>query len=356
MTTMQHAEECLELAPAAWRRPGVVFVVYAYRLVVAALVATPFAVMFGAAAGGYPRRDAVLFDDGGFLFIEAMRRSSAAMPPVTIGALTLLVVASFAGIVPLAALIGALGVKGRVTARDLGAFALRPVGTFALLFGAFAAVQGIVAAIVMAIGGAIARRPAFDAPGADRVKFVFAIVALVVVLVIGIVHDLARVAAARDALGFRASIRRGWRTLKTSHLRVFGAWSVRAALGALMLFAGFSVALRIGVDSGAKVAAGFLVYQASVVVALFLRASWLASAIRHVDAARPVVDASPEPQETVATSSSPVVAEPEAFVANEPVLDAPPEKNPSDEMHPPAESDAANTENSDPADNRSADA
>lgn len=354
---MQHAEDRLEHAPAAWRRPGAVFVMYAYRLVVASLVATPFAVMFGAATGGYPRRDAVLFDEGGLLFIEAIRRSNAAMPPVTMGALALLVIASFASIVPLAALIGALSARGRLTARDFGAFALRPVGTFALLFGAFAVAQAILGAIVMAIGGAISRRPSFDAPGADRVKLAFAIAAIVLVLVIGVVHDLARVTAVRDELGFRASLRRAWQTVKKSHVKVFGAWAARATLGALMLFAGLSIGSRLGVDTGAKVAAGFLVYQASVFGALFLRASWLASAIRHVDAARPVVNAVAEPEEpAVVEFAAPAVAEPAAEVVTEPEPAGHAEENRSNGAHPSAELDVAATEKSDPADNRSAEA
>lgn len=293
---MQHADDSLEIAPAAWRRPGVVFVMYAYRLVVALLVATPFSLVFGAAVGGYPRGDAVLFDEGGLLLAEVIRRSNTAIPAVALSALLLLVVASFASIMPLAALIGALGTKGRVRARDVGAFALRPVGPFALLFGAFAVVQAIAFAIVSAIGGAISRRPMFDAPAADRVKFAFTLVALLVVLLIGVIHDLARVAVVRDELGFRASLRRAWRTFTKSHVYVMGAWAVRGALGALGIYAALSVGSRLGVDSTAKVVLGFLVYQASIILALFLRASWLASAIRHVDRARPVVVAEPEPE------------------------------------------------------------
>lgn len=347
MTTMQDADNLLEQAPAAWRRPGVVFVMYAYRLVVSLLVAAPFALMFGGAVGGYPRGDAVLFDEGGLLFVEALRRSNIVVPPVVLSAVVLLAVASFASIMPLAALIGALATKGRITARDVGAFALRPVGTFALLFGAFAFVQAIVFAILTAIGGAISRRPIFDAPGADRIKFVFAIVALLVVFLIGVFHDLARVAVVRDELRFRAALRRGWQTLKKSHVHLLGAWGVRAILGAIVIYAALSVGSRLGVDSSAKVALGFFVYQASIILALFLRASWFASAIRHVDRARPVVAVEPDPQETVSTLVEPAV--PEVAVAETPEVASLPDENPTKddlasavpEVHAPEISDTA---------------
>jgi hypothetical protein len=348
MTTMQHADDLLEQAPAAWRRPGVVFVMYAYRVVVALLVAAPFALMFGGAVGGYPRGDAVLFDEGGLLFVEALRRSNSAIPPIALSALVLLAVASLASIIPLAALIGALATKGRITARDVGAFALRPVGTFALLFGAVALLQAIVFAILSAIGGAISRRPSFDAPGADRVKLGFTVLALLVVLLIGVFHDLARVAVVRDELRFRAALRRGWRTLRTSHVHVFGAWSVRAILAAIVIYAALSVVSRLGVDSKAKVALGFLVYQASIILALFLRASWFASAIRHVDRARPIV----VPESEVVPAEAPMLEPPpEPSVVEVPQVPPFPSENPTKDDVASAPLDGMPPEISDTADN-----
>lgn len=318
MTTMQHADASIEHAPAAWRRPGVVFVLYAYRLVVALLAATPIAMVLGSSVGGYPRADALYFDDGGLMLAEALRRAGPLMGPIVTSSFVLLAVASFASIVPLAALIGALSMKGKLTARDVGAFALRPVGTFALLFGAFAVVQALVFAIVSAIFGAISRRPAFDAPTADRVKIIGAILALLLVAVLGVWHDLARVAVVRDELRFRAALRRGWTTLKKFHARVFGAWALRALLGAVVLYAAFSIGSRLGVDSSAKVFFGFLVYQASVVLALFLKASWFASAIRHVDRSRPVIVAEPAPEPVVAPVAPEVHEAPAAPAPEEP--------------------------------------
>ena len=312
MTTMQHPDDSIEHAPAAWRRPGVVFVLYAYRVLVALLVATPFAFLFGSSVGGYPRADALLFDDGGLLFFETIRRSNTALPPLFVGAGVGLAVASFLGIVPLAALIGALGVKGRLSARDVGAFAFRPVGTFALLFGAFAVVQALVFALLMALAGAISRRASFQIPTADGVKFVGFVVALSVVSLFGVWQDLTRVAVVREDLRFRPALRRGWNTLRKGHVRVFGAWFVRALLGGIVMYAALSLGSRLGVDSGAKVVVGSLVYQASIILALFLKASWFAAAIRHLDHTRPVIASDAESAEV------PEVDRPLVEVPNDP--------------------------------------
>lgn len=294
--TMQPADELLEHAPAAWRRPGVVFVVYAYRIVVAFLVAMPFALLFGSALGGFPRADALLFDDGGLFLSEVMRRSTPALTPLFSGAITLVAVAALASIMPLAAVIGALSTKGRLTARDLGAMALRPVGTFALLFGAFALVQAIVFAIFSAIGGAMAKRFSVDVSSGDRARWTVLLIGFLVVCLLGVWHDLARVAVVRDDVRFKVALRRGLRALRANHVRVVGAWAMRAVLGVIAIYAALSIGSRLGVESTGKVVLGFLVYQASIILALFLRASWLASAIRYIDQTRPVVVADPEPE------------------------------------------------------------
>lgn len=307
--TMQPADDLLEHAPAAWRRPGVVFVVYAYRVLVAFLVAMPFALLVGSALGGYPRADALFFDDGSLFFAEVIRRSNTALPPLFSGAITLIAVATLASILPLAALIGALSTKGRLTARDIGAMALRPVGTFALLFGAFAFVQAIVFAIFSGIAGAVAKRFSSDVSTGDRVRWTILLVGFLFVCVLGVWHDLARVAVVRDELRFKVALRRGLRTLRANHVRVVGAWAVRAVLGVIAIYAALSIGSRLGIESTGKVVLGFLVYQASIILALFLRASWIASAIRHIDQSRPVVVVAPEPELPEAPKNEPTNVE-----------------------------------------------
>ena len=284
---MNHASGTIEERPLARKRPGVVLLVYAFRLVAAFLIAWPFAVTLGGAVGGYPRGDAVLFDQGGLLLLEAMRRSAGALRPSASSSLLLVVLVSFLGLLPLAALLGALGAKGRVTARDLGAWALRPIGTFSLLLGAAAVVEVLLGGVVIAIGNSIAKRNVIDARASDQVRIGFAAGALLLVLLVSVFHDLARVAAVRGELGLRASIKRAFAAVREAPLGILVGWSWRAALGVALLGAAVVLGSRIGVERTSQVFAGFLVHQASVVAVVFLRASWLAAAIRYVDRVLP---------------------------------------------------------------------
>ena len=325
---MEHAALSIEDRPLARKRIGVVLLVFASRLAFASLLAMPFAVLLGRAVGAYPRGDAVLFDPGGLLFIEALRRTRDALPPLGAGALLLFVVFCLLGLLPLGAMLGALGVKGRLSARDLGAFALRPIGVFSLLLGVFAVVQALAFGIVVAIGRAVARRGSFDTRDADLVKLAFVGVALLVVLLLGVLHDLARASAVRRELGLRASIRAALGTVRRAPVVVFGAWAWRSALGLVALASALVIGSRLGIDRGGQVALGFLVHQGSVLVALGLRASWLAAALGHVDASlAPKAD---DEDKTEPAAEPSVQPDPAAEESPLPVDDAPKPEVPSE--------------------------
>ncbi|MDC0745869.1 hypothetical protein [Polyangium mundeleinium] len=284
---MNHAQGTIEDRPLARKRPGVVLLVYAFRLVAAFLLAWPFAVTLGGAVSGYPRGDAVLFDQGGLLLLEALRRSTGALRPSSASTLLLFVLVCFVSLLPLGALLGALGAKGRVAARDLGAWALRPLGTFSLLLGAAALIEALLGGVMIAIGNAFARRQTIDLRAADQVRVGFVAAAIILVLLVSVFHDIARAAAVRGELGMRASIKRAFAAVRSAPLALLAGWFWRAALGAVFLGAAVVLGSRIGVERKAQVFAAFLVHQASVLAVLFLRASWLAAALRHVDRVLP---------------------------------------------------------------------
>ncbi|MDC3958343.1 hypothetical protein [Polyangium jinanense] len=325
---MNHAQGTIEERPLARKRPGVVLLAYAFRLVAAFVLAWPFAVTLGGAVSGYPRGDAVLFDQGGMLLLEALRRSAGALRPATSSSLLLFVLVCFLSLLPLAALLGALGAKGRITARDLGAWALRPIGTFSLLLGAAAIVEAILGGIAIGIGNAVARRETIDLRAADQIRVGFVAGALLLVLFVSVFHDLARVATVRGELGFRASIKRAFAAFRSAPLSLLAGWSWRAALGAVLLGAALVVASRLGVERKSQVVAGFLVHQASVLAVFFLRASWLAAAIRHVDRVLPKTTTGPVVPALLPESPAEDDAEPPAPLG---LLAPNPEENPSAE-------------------------
>jgi hypothetical protein len=317
----------IEAHPMARKRPGVVLVYYAFRLAIALFVAGPFAILIGRAVGDHPRGDAVLFDPGGMLLIEALRRTREALPPLGAEVVVLFVLAAFAGLLPLAALIAALGERGRVTAAFLGERALRPVGALALLLGAAMGAQVVVGLLVMAVTGVFARRPGLDVRASDQAWLGGTAIALLLVLAIGVVHDVARVAAVRGDLGLRGALLCALDTVRRAPGRVATAWLWRSLLAVFALGVASVIGSRIGVERPGQLVSGALVHQAAVLAAVFLRASWLAYALRHVDAAlardtlEDVFATDPAP----ASVPEPAPAEPEGDegIAPEPALAEP---------------------------------
>ncbi|UQA55954.1 hypothetical protein [Polyangium aurulentum] len=334
----------IEAHPVARKRPGVVMLYYAYRLAVALLVAGPFALLLGRAVSGYPRGDALLFDPGGLLFVEALRQTREALPPLAAGTVALLLLAAFVGLLPLAALIAALGERGRVTAGFLGERALRPVGTFALLLGAAMGVQVVVSIIVVAVTGALSRRPGLDDRAFDQVWLGGAAVGFVLVLAVGVFHDLARVAAVRGDLGLRDAILCALDAARRAPGRIASAWLWRSALAAFALGAAVVIGSRIGVHLPGRLVASALVHQLGVLGAVFLRASWLAYAIHQVDVtlARDAYEPTyaPEREPTPLPPPADETAAPEVLPAEpiEPAPAAPDEPAPAaPDVTPPAE-------------------
>jgi hypothetical protein len=270
--------------PAAHKRPGTILLVYAYRLVAALLVAGPLALLFGGAVSGYPRGDAVLFDPGGLLLVDTMRGVLPALSTVGTTAAVLFALASFLGLLPLAALIAALGEKGRVTPRFLGDRALAPIGAFTLLLGLVTVAQVLAALLIVSVTESIARRGSLGAREADEVRLIGAGVALVVVLLLGVLHDLARVAAVRCSLGPLSSLSRALAAVRRAPLRVALGWAWRAALGLVAFAVAAALGTRIGVASRAQILMSALVHQGAVLAAVFCRASWFTEALRRVDA------------------------------------------------------------------------
>jgi hypothetical protein len=261
------------------RRPGVLLLVYAFRLLSALFIAGPFALAVGPIIAGYPRGDAVLFDSGGLLWLEALRLARGPLLSAALqGTLGTLVLA-FAGLLPLAALIASLGRSGPVTFGWLAERAARPLGTMSLLFGAALLAQAIASAVILVVGGVLADKLHLTDPNASAVRVVAAAATVIVLIGIGIVHDLARVAAVEQDARFYAAVTHGWRAFKSAKVRCIVAYAVRALAMLLVVLVALVLAHSIGVERGSHVVLAWLVHQSAILVTVALRASWLAEAI-----------------------------------------------------------------------------
>jgi len=269
--------------PAAYRRPGMVVVYFAYRAAAALLLAAPASVLAAGVVGGYPRGDAVLFDRGGLMLTEFLRIAEVAGPALAAQAGAGAVLAAALGLVPLAALIVALGREGRLSAAFLMQKIGGALGPLALLWGAAAAAQVAAAGVVLLVGAKLAGGLAPGDRAEDLASIGVIVAALLAVGAVGMIHDVARVSAAHEGRGFYDAAARGLAVSRVAPLGLAWAWAWRGALACAALACAAWVGASIGVSSGGRVALSFGVHHAGLLAASALRASWLAAAMRRLE-------------------------------------------------------------------------
>lgn len=318
--------------PAVRDRPWAAGVYLAFAALVGLAWASPIAAVLARTTGEYPRGDAELFDPGGVMLLEALRRMVPAFAAIRIAWLLVAVVAVPLGFVVLGFAIAQLAIPGK--ARPLWALtrAVRAFPTLVLV-----AVVSLLADVVLVLlltlaGGAIARAAWPEAPSRDVARLaLFGLVALAVTAVAGL-HDLASVAAvtgpSRMYLSLRASLHVAWRTPG----RAAWAYAWRLGAGVVVLALAAAAGMAIGERTAGAILASALVHQVGLAAAGWLRLSWLSACGRLV---RPVVialarrsgrgDATPDatPPAPASVPVAPVLeVEPAAEPAAEPPLAA----------------------------------
>jgi hypothetical protein len=273
----------LQPAPAAFRRPGLVLLVAAYHLLAGLLVAAPIAALFNSSVSGYPRGDAELFDPGALMLIEALHLGARGIAATLTGAGLPGLVAIFGGLLPLAALIAGLSRRGRLSRAFVVRAATFRLGTLALLWGVGLAAQILLAVLVVLLGGKVIDTLHLRAKNEDIAYVVLAAVTGLTVLAAGVLRDLAAVAAVAGEGRFYVSMARALLTVIRRPGSVIGAYASRALLALALLVAAFELAPPRGESLGVA----FALHEGAIVLGVFLRASWLAAALRLVWAAAP---------------------------------------------------------------------
>jgi hypothetical protein len=280
--------------PAAFRRPGLIVAYAIYLLVAGFAVAAPWTSLLHGTVAGYPRGDAELFDRGGTMLIEAIRLARLGTPAATTSSGLAILFTGAVGLLPFAALIAGLGRRGRVRASFLAARAVRPLGTLTLVWGLSFAAQAIFGALLGVLGVKLvgAFHPA--ARGEALGQVAVGVVVLLALLPLGVARDLAMVSAVNDETRFYTSCSRGLRVVRRAFGRAVFGYLVRALLGlAILVAALFLPSWLRAPDAPPATAIPFALHQLAIVVAVFLRASWLASAIRLLDTRAPLSSAAP---------------------------------------------------------------
>jgi hypothetical protein len=280
--------------PHARRRPGLVALVYAYRALAGLVIALPAAVALGGATAWYPRGQTELFGAGSVMLIESLRLGRRAYAPVTWSAGAVATLALVGGLLPLGALLAGLGRRGRVSVAFLAGRAWGHAGTLALVSVLGLLAQGAVFALVLELGSKVVQALKLGLPGDDLASAGLVAFAALVAMVLGVVRDLAVAAAVRDDLRFYDATARALRCARRAGGRVLLAWTWRSLLGFAGLVAAVVAASYLPVAPAAAVVASVALHQAGIAGTTFAHASWLAAAMRYLDATAPASWRKPE--------------------------------------------------------------
>jgi hypothetical protein len=282
-------------AMRARRRPAAIAMAWGYELVLAALLVWPAAAYVGNAYGAHPHGDEPLFRPGGLALADFVLRARPLFAALGAHVTPLLGVGVVLGLVPLAFLL--VEIAHVTPARRVPPLALavpRAWAVFPRFLGMLLAatlLQGLVVLVGLVLAGVIAGAAA-RGMGEARAQQLAAVIFLsfaAVATAMGIVHDLARAAAIRFDVGAVRAVRLGWSALRRGVTATAWSWAWRGAIGVVPIAAAALLSTKLAGREGAALWAMALIHQLVALARVALRASWLAKALRVVDAAHRVV-------------------------------------------------------------------
>ena len=265
-------------------RPGAISLVWALRLLLGFLIALPIARLVGASPiADFARGDALLFDGGGLFLVELFRSHADTLRGAAQSMTVILVVASIASLVTHALLLVALAHRERLRIGEWGGRALEHFPAFVLMGGLVWLAQGLIALVVGSLGAALGKSLSerISERGADLAALsVFAFGALLMLLV-GLAHDLGRAAAVRKRVGGWQGLGDGFRTFARRPFAALISWAVPAFWTVAVLAAAAIVVERLSVEreGSLRVVAAFIIHQLAVLALVALRATWLGRAL-----------------------------------------------------------------------------
>lgn len=286
-------------AMRARRHPRAIALVYLFEALSALVVAWPASSLVGSFYGDHARGDAPLWAPGGAELLDLGTRAHPT--PVVAAALLVALFVSFAGLVPMAALIGSIAFATRERGSPPMHLALaRAMAVFPRL-ALLQVVVVFVQAVLVAIGAASSATSSSAFSGdlgearADQIGWVALGIFLLLAAALGVVHDTARVAVVRFRVGILRALRIGFTCFRRAVL--LWSWGWRALAALVLVALGSMVAARLGGAGGAALLALMAVHQAIVLARVALRASWLARALRAVDKEHKLVALTAPPAE-----------------------------------------------------------
>jgi hypothetical protein len=275
----------------ARRRPGAVVGVWAWQSVLALVGSWPAVALVRASYGRSPSGDAPLWDAGSLPLLSLLSREANGIRAATGAASAILVLGVLAGLVPLAAMMVSIGNTTRdktgigvASAVGRAVAVFRPFG---LLLLAVTLAQGLVAAAAFLLGQLVEAwtHRALGEAHAQALGIAVGAALIPCVVVLGVLHDLARAAVVRLGLRPFQALVAGAEILRAAPRTLTWSWGWRALAAAAPVFAVAALADRTGGRGGFALFVLAALHQMVVLARVALRASWLAKSLRSVEGA-----------------------------------------------------------------------
>jgi hypothetical protein len=273
----------------ARRCPWVIAGLWAWRTLLAALVAAPVASLVRQAFPAPPRGDAVLWDPGAHALLAFAAREAHGVSALATGVALVLVAGAAVGLAATATAMVALAHAPPPDRRPLHpartvALAVARLPDLArLALGVGAAQAGIAAAAYLV--ARIAIETTSDALGEARAQLLGVLLAAALVLPavgLGIAHDLARACVVRFRHGAVRAFFSGASAFRRAPFALAWAWAWRGVIGIVPVLAAAAIAHRAGAGGPLALAGVALAHQVAALVRVAFHASWLAKALRSV--------------------------------------------------------------------------
>lgn len=274
-------------APSAIRlqgRAGFVAAAFGVRTLFSLLAGFAVASSIGATGiGHFPGGDALLFEDGGLFLLELLRVAGPQLAAAVSVAGAILALGLLVNLLVLALLLVALNGEGRL---DVGAAfgrALTHLPAFFLLGALFVLAQSLLV-LGASLSGTAIRASALGERATDALTAVTVVLAVLLATALGAVLDVARAGVVRYELSGKTALLFALDAARAKPVAVLLGWLPFAAAGAVLVLGCAPIVESIDVSrpGTARVLLVAAVHQLTLFALLWLRAAWLARALRLV--------------------------------------------------------------------------
>ncbi len=266
----------------AARRMGVIAGAYVWHAGFASAVAWPIAKLVADPVVAHPRLDRVLFEPGGLYLLEALRLVRGPLTSAGEGLCFGVLAGLYLGLVPLGALLYALSRDEILSFAKLMGAAGRYFAPLSLLLGLFLVATAFTCSVPLTVASLLETkfRNALGDRGADIAYATFVALSFALAALFGVAHDLARAALVGRGLNALDAARAGVEGIRAHPAEAIGGWALRGVSMVLLVTIAARATTHIGVESSANFASVALVHQSVAFLLVYLRADWLALAVR----------------------------------------------------------------------------